>query len=168
MFTDIVESTSLLVQLGDDGWLQLLRWHDALLRSAFRANRGREVCQAGDGFFAVFDEPRTAIECGLRIQRELDAGRASLGCDLHVRVGVHWAEVLESRGNFVGRGVHEAERVSRHAGPDEVVATLTTCAAAGGDFAHSDPRPARLRGFTESFDLVRLQPRARSEVALAC
>jgi class 3 adenylate cyclase len=168
MFTDIVESTPLLVRLGDDGWMRLLRWHDALVRSLLRANRGREVCQAGDGFFAVFDDPRAAIECGLRIQRDLDAGRTTLGCDLHIRVGIHWAEVLETRGNYVGRGVHEAERISRHAGADEVVATLTTCNAAGGDFAHSEPRPARLRGFPEPVDLVWLRPHgARSEIALA-
>jgi class 3 adenylate cyclase len=158
MFTDIVESTPLLVQLGDEGWLQLLRWHDAVVRSVFRANRGREVCQAGDGFFVVFDDPRAAIECGLQIQRELAAGRGTIGCDLHVRVGVHWAEVLEACGSYVGRGVHEAERVSRTAGADEVVATVGTCDAAGGDFACSEPRPARLRGFAEPFDLVWLHP----------
>src|SRR5690242_13479714 len=139
MFTDIVESTPLLVELGDEGWLRVLRWHDAVLRSLFRANRGREVCQAGDGFFAVFDDPSAAIECGLQIQRDLAFGRDARGCDLHVRIGLHWTEVLEERGTYVGRGVHEAERVSRTAGADEVVATLATCDAAGGQFACSEP-----------------------------
>ena len=38
MFTDIVKSTNLAEAMGDDAWLELLRWHDETLRSYFAAH----------------------------------------------------------------------------------------------------------------------------------
>ena len=58
MFTDIVKSTNLADAMGDDAWLELLRWHDETLRSSFASHNGEEVGTTGDGFFVVLRQPR--------------------------------------------------------------------------------------------------------------
>ena len=50
LFTDIVEATKRLVELGDRGWKDLLTQHHSLVREQLARFRGREIDTAGDGF----------------------------------------------------------------------------------------------------------------------
>jgi adenylate cyclase len=156
MFTDIVNSTTLLVALGDETWLRLLRWHDAVLRSCFRTHDGHEVNQTGDGFFTVFEQPLAALQCALDVQRRLADGRNTDGYGVHVRIGIQWVDVIATPGNYVGHGVHEAARINEIAGADEILVSLAALEAAGGRFHRSVARPVNLRGFPEPFELVSL------------
>ena len=158
MVTDIVESTPLLVELGDDDWLAVLRWHDAMLRAAFAATGGREINHMGDGFCVVFEHPLAALECAVLIQRQLAAGRRASDIDLHVRIGIQWADVLDTGGTCVGRGVHEASRIAGITSADEIVASTTAFCAAGGDFSASEPRAVALRGLPDPMEVVSLTP----------
>ena len=69
LFTDIVDSTTKAIELGDRGWRELLERHNALVRRELLRHRGREVDSAGDGFFATFDGPARAIRCASRLFR---------------------------------------------------------------------------------------------------
>ena len=62
LFTDIVRSTDLVSAIGDEAWLDVVRWHDETLRSLFAVHGGEEVDHAGDGFFVAFDDPAAALE----------------------------------------------------------------------------------------------------------
>jgi len=162
MFTDIVGSTDLVLTLGDEAWLTLLRWHNAVLRSCFVTHGGREVNELGDGFLAVFECPLAALHCALKIQEQLAVGREHHRCGIHVRIGVQWVDVLEtSDDNYVGRGVHETERIKEQAGSDEVLVGLAALEAAGNGFPRSDVRYVSLRGFPEPVELVSLQGGSR-------
>ena len=55
LFTDIVDSTAKLVELGDRAWRDLLQRHHATVRRQLARFAGREVDTAGDGFLATFD-----------------------------------------------------------------------------------------------------------------
>jgi class 3 adenylate cyclase len=157
MFTDIVDSTRQLVELGDQAWLVLLRWHNALLRSSFEAYAGREVNETGDGFFAVFEHPLAALQCAQHIQEQLAAGRSRHGHGVHVRIGIQWVDVLETCDNYVGRGVHQAARINEMAEADEILVSVAALDAAGQRFPQSDARAVNLRGFPEPLELVSLQ-----------
>jgi adenylate cyclase len=154
MFTDVVGSTPLVVELGDEGWLAVLQWHDAVLRSLFSEHEGRVVSHAGDGFFAVFERPLDALLCAVSIQRELAEGRDQHGIALHVRIGIQWVDVLEVNGDCVGRGVHEAARINELAGPDEILAGADAVEAAGGGFGLSAVGAVTLRGLPAPTPLV--------------
>src|SRR4030095_4521492 len=71
LFTDIVESTSLTQQLGDDEAMEILRIHDSVVRDALAALKGREVKHTGDGIMASFVSAAAAVRCAAQIQREL-------------------------------------------------------------------------------------------------
>jgi pimeloyl-ACP methyl ester carboxylesterase len=81
MFTDIVDSTAKLAEVGDTTWRQLLEAHHALIRRQLVRYSGREINTAGDSFFASFDGPARAIRCA----QAISDGVRELG--LHVRAG---------------------------------------------------------------------------------
>jgi class 3 adenylate cyclase len=154
MFTDIVASTVLLNAIGDDAWSVLLHWHDATLRRLFIQHGGQEVKQVGDGFFAVFGDTHAAIACALDIQETLSASRRAGHLTPQVRIGVHEAEVTQTSGDFIGRGVHEAARIAALGEADEVVTSARTLARACNGFPAHRPRTATLRGFQDPVELV--------------
>ena len=157
MFTDIVDSTSLVVALGDERWLTILRGHDVVVDASIRAHAGRVVNRAGDGVCAVFDDPDGALESALRIQRELARWRAATGLAVHVRIGIQWVDVLEAGRDLVGRGVHEAARISESATADEILASSAAVEAAGGSFPCDDVRIISLRGLPDPIPVVSIR-----------
>jgi len=119
LFTDIVDSTKTAASVGDAQWRELVGAYHALARAAFAAHRGREIDSAGDGFFATFDSPTRAVECGIEICRSAHA----LG--LEVRGGCHTGEVELTADGIRGIAVHIGARVAALAGPGQVVVSQT-------------------------------------------
>jgi len=132
MFTDIVDSTPLVAEMGDERWTAVLRAHDRTIRDALARHRGTEVKQrgGGDGFFAVFESASDGVACATEIQQALDRQRADEFVPA-VRIGVHEADALLCGSDFAGLGVHEAARIGAFAGAGEVLASRATVDAAG-------------------------------------
>jgi pimeloyl-ACP methyl ester carboxylesterase len=132
LFTDLVGSTERLASVGDRAWRELLDRHHQVVRSQLARFRGREIDDAGDGFFAVFDGPARAVRCGRAV---CDALRP-LG--LEARAGVHTGE-CELAGDAVrGIAVHTGARIMSLAGPSEVLVSRTVkdlVAGSGLEFA---------------------------------
>ena len=147
MFTDIVGSTGLLDELGDEGWGELLNRHDSVIREQFLARGGREIKHEGDGFFVAFTDAAEAIEAGRRIQRALAEHRERESWLPPVRVAIHTARATSRGGDFIGRGVHEAARLAAATAGDEVLVSCQTLEGAGGSDAACDERDLELRGF---------------------
>jgi class 3 adenylate cyclase len=156
MFTDIVRSTNLVEAIGDEAWEDLVRWHDQALRACFARHGGEEVDQAGDGFFVAFEDPGSAVECAVDVQRSLADHRRSAGFAPQVRIGLHASEATERRGDYGGRGVHQAARVGALAEGGEVVATEETVSALVDRYPVSEPREVRLKGIAAPVKVVTL------------
>lgn len=74
MFTDIEGSTVLVNQLGQERAREIVSHHNALLKSCIvEQGAGRIEKFTGDGVFATFEYPSSAISCALQIQRELQS-----------------------------------------------------------------------------------------------
>ena len=63
LFTDIVDSTRRLAEMGDRRWRDLLGRHLGMLAKEISRFRGRYVESTGDGCLATFDGPARAIRC---------------------------------------------------------------------------------------------------------
>ena len=153
LFTDIVDSTGRLAELGDQRWRELLAEHDILVRRALERFRGQEVDRAGDGLFATFDGPARAIQCAAEITREL--GRLGL----KIRAGVHTGECELEGDRVTGIAVHVGARISAVAQPGEVLVSGTVkdlVAGSGLEFEERDGA-AQLKGVPGEWRLYALR-----------
>jgi pimeloyl-ACP methyl ester carboxylesterase len=151
LFTDIVESTSRAIELGDRRWRELLEEHNALVRRELIRFRGREVDSAGDGFLATFDGPARAIRCASAIVE----GVRALGVD--VRAGLHTGECEIADGKVAGIAVHTGARVAAEAGPGEVLVSGTVKdLVAGSGIAFSERGARELKGIPGEWRLFAL------------
>jgi class 3 adenylate cyclase len=140
LFTDIVESTQAIVDLGDERWRERLVAYREVVRRELARWRGREVNTAGDAFFAVFSRPVDGVRCAIAIREAVGA----LG--LRVRTGLHLGEV-ETRGEEVsGLAVHAAARVMALAGADQVFVTDAVADVVGSSVALRELGSRSLRG----------------------
>jgi class 3 adenylate cyclase len=154
LFSDIVRSTSLLDAIGDDAWADLLKWHDDTLRGLFVEHRGEEVVHTGDGFFIAFEGANEAVGCAIAIQRSLAEHRRAHGFSPQVRIGVHATEAAEVKGNYHGKGVHEAARISALAEGGQILMSASTVECLSGDVQTTDERTVELKGVAEPVSIV--------------
>jgi len=119
MFTDIVDSTKIASELGDQKWSDLLESYYSAIRQELSVYRGREIDTAGDGFFAAFDGPARALHCARTIRDSIK----ELG--LSLRIGMHTGECEVRGDNMVGIAVHIAARISSLAEPDKILVSRT-------------------------------------------
>lgn len=119
VFTDIVGSTRLISELGDEPWKQLLEEFRRRTRAIVTNSAGHELKPTGDGFllyWAGLDAAR-AIQAMLRTRDRV----ADLGIKL--RVGAHWGEFQPIANDVAGIEVHAASRVMSHAAPNQILVT---------------------------------------------
>jgi class 3 adenylate cyclase len=155
LFTDLVGSTNLNVQVGDRAFLELVREHNTIVRRCLRRSSGVEFKHTGDGVAAWFTSPVDAVECSIAINRELAAGSA-LHPDqqLVVRCGISSGEPLGNEGDLFGLSVVLAARLCAAAGDGEI---LVGPEIAGPARAHGvvlrERGPMSLKGFPDPIDV---------------
>lgn len=111
LFTDLESSTHLWQQFPEAMRTAQAR-HDALLKEAVGAHRGRIVKTTGDGLHAVFESAEEAVAAALAGQQAMIAERWPEGVGpLRVRMGVHTGESEERAGDFYGSEVNRAARL---------------------------------------------------------
>ncbi|MQB01145.1 MAG: hypothetical protein GEU78_12770 [Actinobacteria bacterium] len=154
MFTDIVNSTSLVGVIGDDAWHDVVRWHDDTLRGLFTTHGGEEVDHAGDGFFVAFDDVVPAVECAASIQRMLVQHRQTSGFAPQVRIGLHAADSTRRGSEYKGRGVHEAARIASSAEAGQILVSRATIGDETIRFDLSEPQEVTLKGITDPVEVL--------------
>ncbi|MGH2892902.1 MAG: ATP-binding protein, partial [Solirubrobacteraceae bacterium] len=154
LFTDIEGSTRLWEEAAERMGPALAR-HDAILRAAVAAHRGRVVKMTGDGMHAAFEEPLDAIAATLRFQQALSEPQATHGIPLQVRCGMHRG-VNEFRDqDFFGSEVNRAARIMSVAHGGQVLVSEAVAEHMGNRL----PEHLSLR----DLGVVRLRDLARSE-----
>jgi class 3 adenylate cyclase len=148
MFVDIVESTRLAEELGDDEWSQILARYRELMRAAFASRGGEEVGTQGDGFLAQFPGPADGVLCAVDIQQDISQVSAA-GVPLEVRIGIHSGEAVHDDGDLVGRVVNLAARVTQAADPGEILVTEPVADYLGGRLPLEDRGLRELKGIPQ-------------------
>jgi class 3 adenylate cyclase len=119
LFTDIVDSTRRMSELGDRRWRDLLDSHDRETSSEIEHFRGKLITTTGDGVLATFDGPGRAIHCAAAI------GRAAERLGLNIRAGLHTGEIEVIDNHIGGIAVHIAARIVALATSSEVLVSAT-------------------------------------------
>jgi class 3 adenylate cyclase len=114
------------------------------VRSQLGRFRGRELDNAGDGFFATFDGPARAIQSACAIRESV----RDLG--LQVRAGLHTGECELIDEKMSGIAVHIGARVAALAKPGEVLVSSTVKdLVAGSGIEFEDRGEQQLKGISD-------------------
>ncbi len=133
LFTDIVGSTQLTQELGDEGAQVILRAHNAIVRKALSAHGGAEIKHTGDGIMATFTKSASAVEGAMEMIESLEEhNKASPNLVLHIRIGINAGEpILEDNDTF-GSTVQMAARICDAAEADQILVSMVVRELCGG------------------------------------
>jgi class 3 adenylate cyclase len=149
LFTDIVESTAMTRQMGDEAAMELVELHDSIVRDALKDLGGREVKHLGDGIMASFVSAASAVKCATRVQNEIAKHvRGKADPPIRIRVGIAAGEPVERHNDLFGVTVQLAARLCSHAEPQQILVSNVVAELCGGkmlDF--EDLGELSLKGF---------------------
>ncbi len=152
LFSDVEDFTGMTERLGDRRAHDVIREHNAIVRSAVKAHEGFEVELMGDGFLIAFDSARRGLECAIAIQQRFAAYNATHPeVPLRVRMGLHTGEAIREANKFFGRTVILAARIAAHARGGEILvsALLRQLLESSGQFTFGRVGDVALKGLAE-------------------
>lgn len=120
-FSDIVGSTGMKYEIGDDAYRPRRQEHDRILREEIGKANGTVIKHTGDGLMATFQSARQALECSAKIQERVTEYGRQLDPPLQIRIGLHAGEPELTDDDAFGIDVDFAARVMGEAEPGEVL-----------------------------------------------
>ena len=167
MFTDIVGSTALRSQLGEDAGDELRRAHDRVVREVVQAHGGTVVKGLGDGAMAVFSGASEAVEAAVTVQRGVQRlGPAeAVPAPMELRIGVSAGEIVWEEQDCFGMAVIEASRLCGSAGGGQILAADLVRVLSGGRLGSlfSPVGALDLKGLAKPLETVEVAWRPRAE-----
>jgi class 3 adenylate cyclase len=160
-FTDFCGSTELTQKLGDEGFMVLLREHDAIVRTALAARSGREVKHTGDGIMAAFNSVANAIEASIDVQRSVEDRNRAAEIPIHLRIGLSAGEPLTDNNDLFGATVQLSARLCSVASKGGIaVSNAVRELCLGKPFEFDSMGDFDLKGFPEPVPVfeVRISP----------
>jgi class 3 adenylate cyclase len=133
LFSDIEGSTSLLKQLGDEQYAELLQTHRRIVRETFGLYHGQEIDTQGDAFFYSFHRAREAVAAAVAVQREHNEHSWPRGVTVRMRLGLHTGEPAIGEEGYTGLDVVRASRIAAVGRGGQVLLSDTTRAIVSGD-----------------------------------
>ena len=115
--------------MGDDeaATVKTLEAYKQIMFSLIKQHRGRVIDSPGDNLLAEFASVVDAVQCGVAIQKELQARNAELPENrrMQFRIGINLGDVIEEGERIYGDGVNVAARIEGLALPGGVCVSGT-------------------------------------------
>ncbi len=158
MFTDLVGSTQMTHERGDYGAQEIVRVHNAIVRTALAGHHGREVKHTGDGIMASFTSAANAVRAGMQIREALtehNSGDEQL--QVRVRMGLNAGEAVQEEDDFFGTTVQLSARVCDKAAEGEIFVTDNVRELSKGQgLVFEDAGKFEMKGIPEPVTLYRV------------
>ena len=156
VFTDIVESTKFISEVGDEAGRRAMRAVEVRVSTLAEKHGGRVVKHLGDGSLVSFGSNTAALRFALELQT-VDGTRG-----LRLRVGMAAGEPIEEGEDIHGAIVAYASRVADLGDEGEVVASDTVRQLAmGKGFQFESMGQFELKGFDEPAHLWKVDAELR-------
>ena len=150
LFTDVENSTDLVVQHGDAKYRELLADHERLVREALAEHGGNEIKTIGDSFMCWFSSASAALDAASAMQRKISDHYGD-----GIRIGIHAGEpIQEADGDLYGTSVVRASRIMGQAdGGQILVSQVVTDLVEGKSYLFSDAGEFALKGYERAVHL---------------
>jgi predicted ATPase/class 3 adenylate cyclase len=167
LFTDIEGSTRLWEQEPERMPSAMAR-HDAISRDVIERRRGTIVKMRGDGVHAAFASSLDALIATIEVQQMLQSPEVTDGLALRLRCGLHSGTDQRRDGDFYGRAVNRAARISSAAHGGQVLLSKTVAEQVSEKLPEGvtlrDLGTVRLRDLLEPEHVYQLQhPQLRAD-----
>jgi class 3 adenylate cyclase len=148
-FLDITGYTRLTEERGDEAAADLAARLADMVQRTSQLHRGKPVKWLGDGVMFYFGEPGSAVLAAMEMVEDVAAKGLPAA-----HVGVHAGPVVFQQGDYFGRTVNIAARVSDYARPGEVLVTQDVVDASSEDrVSFSEIGPVELKGIPDALHL---------------
>ena len=120
LFTDIVDSTRMTTDLGDEKAQRVIDHHEEVVLGVCRRFGGRKVKHLGDGLMLSFASKEKMVACAVAVVDAMKGtARRSEIPDYQIRCGGHFGEAIRKEDDFFGGTVQLAARISAKAGSNQ-------------------------------------------------
>jgi adenylate cyclase len=128
LFADVVGSTQLYEQLGDDKAREMVGRCLAIMREATESASGTVIKTMGDEVMSTFPTADDAMSAARRMQERISTAPDLVHENGHVaiRIGCHFGPVVQEQRDIFGSAVHIANRMTSQAKAKQIVTTLST------------------------------------------
>ncbi len=169
MFTDIVGSTAMTQNLGDEAAQEVVRTHNRIVRAALTTYKGREVKHTGDGIMASFANTAQGVEAAIYIQRKSYQDNATNPTvPLGIKIGINAGEPIVEDDDLFGTTVQLAARIVDKAGNYQIFVSETVKGICQGKAIQFQSRGTReMKGFKEPISLFEAVWQTGAEAAEA-
>jgi class 3 adenylate cyclase len=128
LFADVVGSTRLFEQLGDQRARVMVSICIDVMRSATEQHHGTVIKTIGDEVMATFPTADDALNAAGQMQKQISA-HAELrqdGPPVAIRIGCHFGPVVLEARDVFGSSVHTANRMTSQAKAGQIITTSAT------------------------------------------
>ena len=152
MFTDIVGSTKLTQDHGDDAMQKIVRAHNKIVRDALRNYAGVEVKHTGDGIMASFKSVPNSVDASREMMRGIAAfNKGNSEIPLEIRIGLNAGTPIAEDGDLFGTTVQISARLCDKAEDGGIaVSNLVKELAAGSSATFTEMGEMDLKGVSEA------------------
>ena len=128
LFADVVGSTQLYEQLGDDKAREMVGRCLTIMREATEAANGTVIKTMGDEVMSTFPTADDAMTAARWMQERISTAADLVhdGGRVAIRIGCHFGPVVQEQRDIFGSAVHIANRMTSQAKAKQIVTTLST------------------------------------------
>jgi adenylate cyclase len=127
VFSADVAGYSRLMGEDEAATVRTLEAYKQVMFSLIKQHRGRVIDSPGDNILAEFASVVDAVQCGVAVQKELQARNADLpeNRKMQFRIGINLGDVIEEGDRIYGDGVNIAARLEALADPGGICISKT-------------------------------------------
>jgi adenylate cyclase len=127
VFSADVAGYSRLMGEDETATLKNLETYKQVMFVLIKQHRGRVVASPGDNVLAEFASVVDAVQCGVAVQKEIQARNAELAVNrrMQFRIGINLGDVIEEGDSIYGDGVNIAARLESLAEPGGICVSKT-------------------------------------------
>jgi len=125
LFADVVGSTRLFEELGDEAARDIIAICLGVMRRATEQHGGTVIKTMGDEIMATFEDCDGAMDAAVQMQTEITA-HPGLTVDrqqVSIRIGAHVGPVVVEERDVYGAAVHTANRMTSQAKAQQIIIT---------------------------------------------